>query len=308
MRRIIAALVASRARLTLPSPALVAGERLPRLLRSTTRAAPRPSGGGIDVGALLAVAVGAHALAGYVLHPTRAARARQERFAAAASHALRTPVTVLLGTLEATLLRPRTPEEYERIVRRAVEEAALLAALLDDLLPFAHDDDPAPPVAEPLDLRAVARGVAEDARPASGGKGQALVLALDGPLPVRGDAPALTRAITALLDNAVAYTAPGGAVSLIGQRSRTRATLAVRDTGPGIAPKHLPHLREPFYRVDPTRRDGVEHAGLGLTRADRVARAHGGHLAIRSRVGVGSTVTLSLPLDRTPVVLDRQGA
>jgi len=308
MHRIIAALGAPRARLTLAYLALVAGERLPRLLRSATRATPGPSDQGVDLGALLAVAVGAHALAGYALRPVREARARQERFAAAASHELRTPVTVLLGTLEATLLRPRAPEEYERIVRRAVEEAALLAALLDDLLPFAHDDDPAPPVAEPLDLRAVARGAAEDARPASGGKGQELVLALDGPLPVRGDAPALARAVAALLDNAVTYTAPGGAISLVGRRSRDRATLAVRDTGPGIAPRHLPHLREPFYRVDPTHRDGAGHPGLGLARADRVVRAHDGHLAIQSRVGVGSTFTLSLPLDRTPVVLNGLGA
>ncbi len=145
MHHTIAALGAPRARLTLAYLALVAGERLPRLLRSATRASPRPSDRGIDLGALLAVAVGAHALAGYALRPVREARARQELFAAAASHELRTPVTVLLGTLEATLLRPRAPEEYERIVRRAVEEAALLAALLDDILPFAHDDDPAPP-------------------------------------------------------------------------------------------------------------------------------------------------------------------
>lgn len=72
----------------------------------------------------------------------------------------------------------------------------------------------------------------------------------------------------------------------------------MRDTGPGIAPQHLPHLFEPFYRVDPARGGGTGHAGLGLALAAWIAQAHGGHLSVESREDVGSTFTLSLPLTR----------
>jgi signal transduction histidine kinase len=59
---------------------------------------------------------------------------------------------------------------------------------------------------------------------------------------------------------------------------------------------YLPHLCEPFYRVDSTRSGGSNHAGLGLALAAWIAQAHGGHLAVESRIGLGSVFTLSLPL------------
>lgn len=253
----------------------------------------------LDLGVLLLGARAADLLAGSALRPVRAAQARQERFAVAASHELRTPLTVLLGTLEAALVRRRTPAQYEDVLRRATAEAVRVAALLDDLLALAHgEDDTAPPATVPLDLHTVASAAAEDMRAGAAGKGQALAVALDGPLPTRGDARALHHAVSSLLDNAISYTAPGGSIRLVGRRTRGRALLSVRDTGPGIAPEHLAHLCEPFYRVDPARASAAGHMGLGLARAARIARAHGGRLAVESQVGVGTAVTLSLPLDR----------
>jgi signal transduction histidine kinase len=79
-----------------------------------------------------------------------------------------------------------------------------------------------------------------------------------------------------------------------------RAVIAVRDTGPGIAAQHLPRLFEPFYRVDAARGGSHGHAGLGLALADWIVRAHGGHLSVESRVGVGTVFTLSLPLRARP--------
>jgi two-component system phosphate regulon sensor histidine kinase PhoR len=80
------------------------------------------------------------------------------------------------------------------------------------------------------------------------------------------------------------------------RRERGRAVLVVRDTGPGIAAQHLPRLVEPFYRVDAARDGSSGHSGLGLALASWIAQAHGGHLAVESRVGTGTVFTLSLPL------------
>jgi len=127
-------------------------------------------------------------------------------------------------------------------------------------------------------------------------KGQTLEVALDAPLPVEGDRIKLRQALANLLDNAVAYTPEGGTIRVVGRHDHGRAVVEVRDTGPGIAAEHLPHLFEPFYRADFARGGGGAHVGLGLALASWIARSHGGQLGVESRVGVGSAFTLSLPL------------
>src|SRR5919201_123507 len=121
-------------------------------------------------------------------------------------------------------------------------------------------------------------------------------VALEGGRPAKGDRLKLRQALTNLLDNAVTYTPEGGTIRLTARQDHGRAVIAVRDTGPGIAAQHLPHLFEPFYRVDAARGGGSGHSGLGLALAAWIIRAHGGHLSVESRVGVGTVFTLSLPL------------
>ncbi len=302
--------ITTRVRLTLAHLALLAGvaaaprlarQVLPTPRRSASRGRPSARIVAGDLGALLLGAPAAYALAGYALRPAREALEREERFAVAASHELRTPMTVLLGTLEAALLRRRTPEQYEDVLHRATAEAVHLSDLLDEVLTLAHVESGLDnPFSTPLDLRAVARAAVANARPLAEGKGQTLDTTMDAPLPVRGNGPTLQRALASLLDNATTHTPPGGAIRLTARRARGTVALTIRDTGPGIAPEHLPHLFEPFYRVDPARTgdDDGRHAGLGLSRAARIARAHDGRLTVESHVGQGSAFTLSLPLDR----------
>jgi signal transduction histidine kinase len=115
-------------------------------------------------------------------------------------------------------------------------------------------------------------------------------------LPVYGDRLKLRQVLANLLDNAVTYTPEGGAIRVVVHHERGHAAVEVRDTGPGIAAQHLPHLFEPFYRVDAARGDGAEHSGLGLALAHWIARAHGGQIHVASQPDVGSVFTLSLPL------------
>ena len=251
----------------------------------------------IDLGMMILAALGAYVLAGRTLRPIQEAMERQERFAAAASHELRTPLTVLQGTLEVALLRDRTPAEYKEILSKAATEAARMGTLVGDLLALARIQNDRELLAlAPLDLRVVAREAAEGVEPLAARKGQTLEVELDGPLPTCGDQLKLRQALTNLLDNAITYTPEGGAIRLSARAVRGRAVIAVRDTGPGIEAQHLPHLFEPFYRVDSARGGGSGHAGLGLALASWIARAHGGHLAVESRIGVGTVLTLTLPL------------
>ncbi len=99
-----------------------------------------------------------------------------------------------------------------------------------------------------------------------------------------------------LLDNALAYTNPGGEVTLTTALKQRQVILSVRDTGIGIAPEHLPHIFERFYRADPAHvRTEGNNSGLGLAIVDWVVRAHGGMVTVKSQVAEGSTFVVTLP-------------
>ena len=85
------------------------------------------------------------------------------------------------------------------------------------------------------------------------------------------------------------------AITLAAQRDGGEAVITVTDTGDGIAPEHLPHLGERFYRVDSARARLDGGTGLGLSIARSIAEAHGGTLAFASVLGEGTTVTVTLP-------------
>ena len=125
------------------------------------------------------------------------------------------------------------------------------------------------------------------------------MLSMQVPQPVTlvGDEARLIQVILNLLDNAIRYTHPGGQVCLSLQATGTAAHLVVRDTGIGIAPEHLPHIFERFYRADPSRRrTGGSGTGLGLAIVEWIVRRHGGSIGVRSQVGQGSCFTITLPL------------
>lgn len=254
--------------------------------------------GAIDCGILILAALGAYVLAGRTLRPIQEAMERQERFAIAASHELRTPLTVVQGALEVALLHDRSPAEYQQVLRKTADEAARMGLLVRDLLTLARvRDDQAILSRELLDLGDMVNEVATEMRVLAERKRQRLEVAVTEPLPAAIDRLKLRQALTNVLDNAIAYTPEGGSIQLTAHRAHHRAVIAVRDSGPGIAARHLPHLFEPFYRVDGARSGDGSHTGLGLALAAWIARAHGGHLAVESHPGAGSIFTLSVPLN-----------
>jgi signal transduction histidine kinase len=114
-------------------------------------------------------------------------------------------------------------------------------------------------------------------------------------LRVVGNGEELIRLFVNLLENARRYTPADGQITMEARREGGQAVITVRDTGCGIAPEHLPHLGERFYRVDPSRARPDGGAGLGLSICRSIAEAHGGELAFESEVGAGTAVTVTLP-------------
>lgn len=211
------------------------------------------------------------------------------------AHDLRTPLTAVRGTAELALSRDREPEAYRAALARVVAAAEAAQATLDTVLDAAEAEAGALRLeAAPLDLDALARDVADLYGPAADEKGVRLAVEADDAAgTVRADRQRLGRALANLVDNAVKYTPPGGAVTVATGRDAGAAWVAVRDTGPGIAPADLPRVFDRLYRAEAARHE--RGLGLGLALARAVAEAHGGTLSAESAPGEGATFTLRLP-------------
>lgn len=220
---------------------------------------------------------------------------RERRFTADASHELRTPLAIIKANT--TLCLSGTPSQ-DRLLRSvgAIDSAAdTMAQLAQDLLLMARAD--AGRLARcPVQLP-VADIVREAVRRATRPDG-APIKAADLPpsLCVMGDEEELVRVLVNLLVNAQQHTPATGSISVSILEADEGARIVVADTGVGIAPEHLPHLGERFYRVDPARSRQDGGTGLGLAIARTIVAAHGGSMNIESVVGKGTTITITLPV------------
>jgi signal transduction histidine kinase len=233
----------------------------------------------------------------------RQAELEEERgfFVGAIAHDLRTPLFSLRGHLEGLEQGlVTTPEKTAQYVRVCREKADVLERLISDLFAYARIEYLEQTLQrEPLELGTLLRRAVEGRRREAEGKG--VTLQLDGPSQgclLEGDAHLLGRAVENLLDNALYYTPEGGTVEVRWRCRGDRATFSVADTGPGIAPRDLPHLFEPLYRADPSRSRVTGGAGLGLAIARRILRAHGGDLVAANRTSGGAELAGSVPVYR----------
>ena len=219
---------------------------------------------------------------------------RERRFVSDVSHELRTPLTALRGRIEVTLTRPRSRSEYEDTLRSLETEVERLTRLSEDLLLLARFDRGAlTPRRERVDLGELLAAVAEQVRPLAEARGQLLEERLEPGLVLTADPDQLVRLFLNLLDNAVKFTGDGGRIGIAGRRDAATVTVAVSDTGAGIAPAHVDKVFDRFYRAEESRARATGGHGLGLAIAAEIARAHGGTLSVASRLGQGSTFTVT---------------
>lgn len=214
----------------------------------------------------------------------------QRRFLADVGHEIRTPLTVLRGEIDVALMRPRTAEEYERILRKSLEDLRAASALAGDLILLARGESQGlDPLLEPVDAARILREAAE----ARAGLPDARVrLESDTEAFVEADPALLRRAVANLVDNAIRHGE--GLVELEVRNLDSMVELRVIDHGPGIPPDERPRLFERFYRGRVGRQSG-RGAGLGLAIVHAIAESHGGSVAVEETSGGGATFVLRLP-------------
>lgn len=233
-----------------------------------------------------------------VSHLRRVEAMRQD-FIANVSHEIRTPLTVIVGFLEHLADTPAmNSEERSRIESVMLEQSKRMRRLIDDLLTLSKlETEHAPSSSDHFGLMPVIEEAVADANALSAGRHVIGSQAI-GDIEVLGAHEEIMSALENLLSNAVRYTPHGGSITVQAERAPHTLRISVIDTGPGIAPIHIPRLTERFYRVDKSRSRETGGTGLGLAIVKHVLQRHGGSLEIESVEGRGSAFTMVLPLAR----------
>jgi len=225
----------------------------------------------------------------------------QERFAADASHELRSPLTALRGEIEVALRRERSPDEYRGTLESALEEIDRLSRITSQLLAAAR-----PAVAgdvtdpSPVDVERLATTVAERVTARHGGRDIGVRVAVHGSANVITDATVLSQVLWNLVDNACRLSPEGAEVEVDLDVRDDHVTVRVSDRGPGVG-RDPDRIFERFYRADPVRTPGTEegNTGLGLAIVKSLAEASGGKVAARDRDGGGAVVEVRLGTSAT---------
>jgi two-component system phosphate regulon sensor histidine kinase PhoR len=222
-------------------------------------------------------------------------------FVANASHELRTPLSTILGYSE-TLADDAdlAPEVRARFNTTIHDEAARMLRIIEDLMSLSRIQ--ADRFVEPAELvridQIVRTAIANAGSHGPGGLCQFNVDLADDLPEVKGDHGQLAQVFDNLLSNAVRYgcSQTMNTIDVSGSTSGRWVTVTVSDHGPGIAREHIPRLTERFYRVDEARSRGTGGTGLGLAIVKHIVERHRGALEIVSEVGVGTIVSVRLPV------------
>ena len=227
---------------------------------------------------------------------------RMSQFSADVAHELRTPIANMRGEIEVALGKTRTPEEYQDVLGSCLEEYERLTRIIQSLLFLAKAETVIhPDHRDRVDLRQTIEAVI-DFYETAGAEASVALHFVSGPALWAGVHRTLVQqAVGNLISNAIEYTPPNGAVTVTLIAVSERVLISVTDTGSGIAPQHLPHVFDRFYRADRARTASTQHVGLGLTLVQSIAGLHNGSVKIESVLGQGTRVTLQFPLVRFDV-------
>jgi signal transduction histidine kinase len=227
-----------------------------------------------------------------MLARNEAAFQRERTFVADASHELRSPLAILRAELDVALVGESSREELAQAVASAAEEADRLSSLAEDLLMLAAADQGSLPIRrESIDVARTLKRLRERFSQRASKVGREIVTSAPSGLQLQADPLRLEQALGNLLDNALRHGA--GTVVVQATQRGDRVELQVRDEGPGFPPDFLRAAFERFTRADRTRTTGG--AGLGLSIARSIARAHGGEAYVANSAAGGALVRLSIP-------------
>jgi two-component system, OmpR family, heavy metal sensor histidine kinase CusS len=219
------------------------------------------------------------------------------QFSAALAHELRTPMAALRGEIELGLRSPGTSDAQQHAFASQIEEIDKVARLIDRILTLARAESGQIRLKlEPVDLGTLVASVVEQLLPIA----EAHSIDMHGDyaqgVVVNGDTSWLERLLLNLLDNAFKFTKANGRVDVRVNRQGDTGRIDIQDTGIGLSADDAERVFERFFRADRSRSSATEGAGLGLSLVQWIAEQHHGTVTVKSRLGEGTTFTVTLPL------------
>ncbi len=231
------------------------------------------------------------------------ADAMRRDFVANVSHEIRTPLTVLSGFIETLQTLNLSDAERKRYLALMAQQSLRMQNLVSDLLTLSRlEGSPLPGVGEWIPVVTLMAQCEQEARALSAVLPELqhqLQFEVAKPSSLSGVHSELFSAWSNLINNAIRYSPPAGKIvvswNVLPDGS---GEFAVQDSGPGIAPEHLPRLTERFYRVDRSRSRDTGGTGLGLAIVKHVVQRHGAELSIHSTLGQGARFAIRFPSER----------
>lgn len=222
----------------------------------------------------------------------------QQRFIKDISQELKKPVSALKEELEAALEKNCSTEEYKSLLLRALKETDGFSRIIENLLFLSQFNSNNQMTLEirKINMGQLVGGVVEEMRELMEEKGLSILLSSSNDIVLDGDKSQLIHMVMNLLGNAIKYTYRNGRISITVSKVARNAEIIIGDTGIGIPEDELPYIFDRFYQVAKSRRATGRGFGLGLSTVKSIVEAHKGSIAVESRVGKGSTFTVSLPL------------
>ena len=221
------------------------------------------------------------------------------QFVSDAAHELRTPLSVVRGETQFLLSQPRSPAEYEGILRTIDGELTVMVHMIEGLFTLSMADAGQLRLAhEPVFLNELLEEACGLAAARARRKNIRIERMQISEIELPGDAALIRQVFLILIENATKYSPANTTVRVGLTRKLDHAEAVVRDEGFGIAPEHLPHIFKRFYRAAPQTEDETRSGGLGLAIAEAIMRAANGDIRCESEIGRGSTFILGFPLAR----------
>ncbi len=252
----------------------------------------------VNAGILVISGVFGYFLAGRTLKPIMEMVDEQNRFISDASHELRTPLTALKSSMEVHLRDKKLAlSDAKNLIAGSIVEVDKLQVLSDSLLQLAqYQKSNHQTKFEKLDVAEAVNEAVKKITPLARKKD--IVIAGDITKgEIEGNRYSLEELVVILLDNAIKYSPEKAKVTISAGRSDGNILISIRDKGPGIDKKDLPHIFDRFYRADSTRsKEKVSGYGLGLSIAKQIVEMHRGSISVESEAKKGTTFTVKLPV------------
>ena len=250
--------------------------------------------GGLLLIAVLALVVFSWFFTGKMLRPLEENRKRQTQFIASASHELRSPLAVILSSVQAI---EADPGECRRFFSTIKSEGTRMSRLIGDMLALANADNKSWSIMKsPCELDTLLLETYEKYEPLLREKGISMNVELpdESLSPCRCDGGRISQVLGILLDNGASYVPAGGKIRLGVEEKEKYFRIYVEDNGPGISDENKEAVFQRFYRADSSRKD-KQHFGLGLCIAKEIVTLHHGSIRIEDTKGGGTTFVVRLP-------------